>query len=320
MANRDSYDREAQRARDHSRRLRRTTTAPYRPVRDLDDPRYPGRRGYVPPSPRREDKNVGPSIYNDYLSRTGTQPGYMYEYSVPATPAAPPPNATTKPITTLEGYIPNLTNTNQVRDGSPGVTDVGDPLTGFASRYAPGATAGYVWEKPRTMGLDLLQDWGMSGSPQLEALIGELAEMAPDLATLMFGTDSELDTDEDMINFMADYISQAMTPGGSSPDINTLFGNILGADLNDEGIGSPLATLLQLGLQGTGTAEDQVNATMKYLSAALGLGGGNPAINSALMSQARDQSDRYFQQMSRGKEASEMPFNQWLASRGYAGY
>ena len=95
-------------------------------VRPAHHPRLPGSvPQYVP---NRVDMN-GDGIAG-FDNRTVSTAGGSY-----TTPLTTPPGST-------PGADPN----------------VGGRMQGFASRYAPGATAEYVWGNPRTQGLDLLQE------------------------------------------------------------------------------------------------------------------------------------------------------------------
>jgi len=197
---------------------------------------------------------------------------------------------------------------------TPGdVSQTGDAWDGFASRYAPNAqNAGMLFSNPQVIGMDVLSDAGRRSDTALGAQVDQMSQYGPDLAMLMLGADGGMQdayTDDQAFNMIADYLEQGMTPGGRAPDQAALLDNILGADLDANGMGSPLAGLLQNGMP-----TDQVSNTIGFLKSALGATSGNQDLNKARIALALNAGDKYLQSRSRGTEGTSRQFNEYLAA------
>jgi len=197
---------------------------------------------------------------------------------------------------------------------TPGdVSQTGDAWDGFASRYAPNAeNAGMLFNNPQVIGMDVLDDAGRRSDTALGKQVDQMSQYGPDLAMLMLGAEGGMQdayTDDQAFNMIADMVEQGITPGGRTPDQGALINNILGADLDANGMGSPLAALLQNGMP-----TDQVANTVGFLKSALGATSGNQDLTKARIALALNAGDKYLQSRSRGTEGTSKQFNQYLAA------
>jgi hypothetical protein len=136
--------------------------------------------------------------------------------------------------------------------GSGGGTGAqpGDKYSGFASRYLPGpGTADILQRQPEIVLGDLMKSRGMPNNGGMFGMVAPSADLANALYMLTQG--NQLGTDEQMINWMAQYFGNQLTPGAAGIDVRSALGNIfngpgqnqqapLGAFLTTDAQGNPL--------------------------------------------------------------------------------
>jgi hypothetical protein len=117
----------------------------------------------------------------------------------------------------------------------------GAPMSGFASRYLPGpGSADILQRQPEIVLGDWMKSQGMGNNGGMFGMVAPSADLANALYMLTNG--GQLGTDEQMINWMANYFGNQLTPGASGIDIRSAIGNLFnGPGQNQQ---SPLGSFL----------------------------------------------------------------------------
>lgn len=188
--------------------------------------------------------------------------------------------------------------------GGTGVpTDITAPMTGFASRYMPGA-AEMLFGNPEVIFRDTLRDMGRTPDGGLYHLLAPQAAAANALFALGYGGSSDLGmgSNEAGINFINEYARNLATPGG--PAINFNAGM---AALNNYAPESALDNLLN--------AADPEQQIGNYRNLAMSLANSSlhPLMARAFNNFLETRGTDYLSSVARGNAQSN--FGNYLASR-----
>lgn len=173
--------------------------------------------GATMPAPKIKSVNPNPSAIN------------------PAMVAGPGPNVsgTIEPMGS-PSYNPRPVNGGADRnprdfDNSNQTGGVGNPMSGFASRYDP-TKLDPLYSDPNLILEDLLKSKGMatgSGMAEMGDYAQRMGTISDLLALTQSGTNGRAGSDENWINTVAELLNNSMGPGGTQMDYQSILGLLL---------------------------------------------------------------------------------------------
>jgi len=213
--------------------------------------------------------------------------------------STPAPTIVDRSNTTADMPFPGTPSLNQVpsgvnpASGTGGGTNVtGAPLTGWASGIRPDAIP-MMYQEPQALLRQVMAKMGMSAgsNPGLYNMALPNADLVNALALVSMGADPgfEQGNNDAVLNFMGDYFSQGLTPGGRGVDFGAGIDNIMGA-----GADTALGGYLNLD-----DPRGQVQA-VKSLIGPLAQAGLHPLFARALDNQINRLADEYYQEYGFG--------------------
>jgi hypothetical protein len=111
--------------------------------------------------------------------------------------------------------------------GASGTSGQGSGYSGFAKRYLEGPGPSDILQRqPEVLLGDLMKSRGMSNNGGMFGMVAPSADLANALYMLTNG--GQLGTDNQMINWMANYFGQQLDPNGKGIDIRSALGNVFG--------------------------------------------------------------------------------------------
>ncbi|HSE46799.1 MAG TPA: hypothetical protein VLA89_15880 [Gemmatimonadales bacterium] len=127
--------------------------------------------------------------------------------------------------------------------GTAGQSGAGNGYQGFASRYLEGpGTADILQRQPEVVLADWMRSQGLNPNGGMFGMVEPSADLANALYMLTNG--SQLGTNEQMINWLANYFGTQLTPGASGIDVRQALANIFaGPGQNQQ---TPLGSFLTL--------------------------------------------------------------------------
>ena len=185
-----------------------------------------------------------------------------------------------------------------------------DPMTGYLAQfgYTPQGAMG-LYDNPVPLAADVLGTRGVTNP----GMAGQLAELFDMFQASQFVNNRGGDaTDNDTLNYIANAMQQAVTPGGQSVDPYYMMQTIL----NQSGTeANPLSAFL--GGEGL-TPEQQIDRVNRLM--ANSLPGMNPYAQQAYGGALRNQSQQYMTNMAKGNPGGTSyfdylqgtPFAQWV--------
>ena len=175
-----------------------------------------------------------------------------------------------------------------------------DAMTGAmaAYGYTPGGLAS-LYDNPAIMTNDLLAAMGIT-NPGMANQLGQYMDPAVS-AQFLLNRGKNTD-DNDVLNFVNEYLQQMVTPGGRQPELDRLVAELLGGrtyDPENPDASNPLGAYLNADL----TPEEQI----KVANAMFGqtLSGQSPYAQTAYQRFARDQGNQYLSGMAKGAPQGE---------------
>lgn len=171
---------------------------------------------------RTRNSAFGGSRYSRADPRYGsedTQPDYATPSSV--VPVAPASSV----VDTRAGYPTTAAGgTTAIGPGSSAQGDITSPFTGFASAFTPGAAPG-IFDNPNIALMQAMKNMGytdLGANQGLYQMMLPQMNYANQLAMLALGQGSNMGAGANnaALNFMGDYATNLMTPGGQAIDFN----------------------------------------------------------------------------------------------------